>query len=115
MAWMLGRDETDVMEIIAFCTAATLNTVQGREAPQPVASQIAQALQLDMADWWTPTQASYLAAVPKAKVLEAITEALSAEEAATLAGMKKDALVGVAERKLEGSRWLPKPLRVTTQ
>lgn len=111
MAWVLGRDETDVLELIAFCTAATLNTVQGREAPQPVAQQIAQALQLDMADWWQPTQASYLNAVPKAKVLEAVTEAVSAEEAATLAGLKKDALVGAAERKLEGKRWLPKPLR----
>jgi ParB family chromosome partitioning protein len=115
MAWMLGRDDTDVLDVIAFCTAATLNAVQGREAPQPVADQIAQALDLDMADWWQPTQASYLAAVPKAKVLEAVTEAVSAEEAVTLAGMKKDALVGAAERKLEGSRWLPKPLRMTPQ
>jgi ParB family transcriptional regulator, chromosome partitioning protein len=111
MAWVLGRDETDVLDLIAFCTAATINTVRGREAPQPVADQIAQALQLDMADWWKPTQASYLAAVPKAKVIEAVSEAVSAEEASVLAGMKKEALVGAAERKLEGLRWLPKPLR----
>lgn len=111
MAWVLGRDEVDVLELIAFCTAATINMVRSREAAQPVADQIAQALQLDMADWWTPTPASYLSAVPKAKVLEAVTEAVSAEAAATLAGMKKDALVGAAEQKLAGTRWLPKPLR----
>lgn len=113
MAWVLSRDQADIMDLIAFCTAATLNTVQGRATEQPIADQIAVALSLDMSDWWAPTKASYLGSVPKAKVLEAVTEAVSLEAAALISGMKKDALVGAAQAKLEGTRWLPKPLRLT--
>jgi ParB family chromosome partitioning protein len=110
---LLACDETEVHKLLAFCTAYSLNAVRSREVEQPIADQIAQALNLNMTDWWKPTRASYLAAVPKSKVLEAVTEAVSAEAAATLTGMKKDQLMTAAELKLAGKGWLPRPLRAT--
>jgi ParB family chromosome partitioning protein len=84
--------------------------VQGREAPQPIADAITAAVGLDMADWWEPT-ASYLDTVPKAKILRAVQEAVSLTAAASLQGLKKDALIAQAQWQLEGKRWLPSVLR----
>ena len=64
-----------------------------------------------MADWWTPTAGSYLAQVPKARIVEAVTEAVSIEKAAPLAKLKKGEAVAAAEALLQGTRWLPSPLR----
>ena len=64
-----------------------------------------------MADWWTPTAGSYLAQVPKARIVEAVTEAVSVEKAAPLAKLKKGEAVAAAEVLLQGTRWLPSPLR----
>ena len=72
---------------------------------------LAAAVGLDMADWWTPTAGSYLAQVPKARIVEAVTEAVSIERAAPLAKLKKGEAVAAAEALLQGTRWLPSPLR----
>jgi ParB family chromosome partitioning protein len=52
----------------------------------------------------TQPMASYLGAVPKAKVLEAVSEAVSAGPVCKLDGMQKDALLAQAERQLDGRR-----------
>ncbi|GAB7542298.1 hypothetical protein [Cupriavidus sp. 8B] len=75
------------------------------------AHQLAAAVELDMGDWWQPTAGSYLANVPKARRMEAVREAVNQEPAASIATMKKEAMVSVAEQHLEGRRWLPAVLR----
>ena len=72
---------------------------------------LAVALGLDMADWWEPGAESYLAAVPKAKIIQAVVEARGEAAARDLAAMKKAEAVRVAAERLAGSRWLPAPLR----
>lgn len=52
-----------------------------------------------------------MAAVPKAKVLDAVSEAVSPEAARKLDSLKKDALVAQALQQLNGKRWLPSVLR----
>ena len=47
----------------------------------------------------------------KAKVLDAMREATGVDETAATAGMKKTELVTYGAGKLEGTRWLPTPLR----
>jgi ParB family chromosome partitioning protein len=111
LAWVLRADDTQVMDLLAVCTASTLNTVQGRETPQPIADAIAADVDLDMADWWEPTAKSYLSAVPKAKVAEAVREGAGAEAAAGLEGLKKGEAVALAQQRLQGKRWLPPVLR----
>ena len=64
-----------------------------------------------MADWWTPTGASYLAQVSKDQVAVAVSEAVSAEAAAPLAKLKKGEAVMKAEALLAETRWLPTLLR----
>ena len=78
---------------------------------EQLADALAAAVGLDMADWWTPTAGSYLAQVPKARIVEAVTEAVSIEKAAPLAKLKKGEAVAAAEALLQGTRWLPSPLR----
>jgi ParB family chromosome partitioning protein len=111
LAWVLKAGDEDVLDLLAVCTASTLNAVQGREAPQPIADAIAAAVGLDMTEFWQPRVDSYFGAVPKAKVLEAVSEAVSPEVARKLDGLKKDALVAQAEQLLDGRRWLPSVLR----
>ena len=84
--------------------------MSGREA-DTTGDALAAAVGLDMADWWAPTAGSYLAQVPKARIVEAVTEAVSIEKAAPLAKLKKGEAVAAAEALLQGTRWLPSPLR----
>ena len=49
--------------------------------------------------------------MPKARIVEAVTEAVSVEKAAPLAKLKKGEAVAAAEALLQGTRWLPSPLR----
>jgi len=49
--------------------------------------------------------------VPKARIVEAVTEAVSVEKASPLAKLKKGEAVAAAEALLQGTRWLPSPLR----
>ncbi len=54
---------------------------------------------------------TYLGAVPKAKVLEAVSEAVSVGAACKLEGLQKEVLLAQAARQLDGRRWLPSVLR----
>jgi ParB family transcriptional regulator, chromosome partitioning protein len=112
LAWLLAADDATVIALLAYCTARTVNTVQSKPNATPVADAISAAVALDMADWWVPTCASYLSAVPKNKIIEVVTQARSAGEAQAMTAMKKDELAAAAERALAGSRWLPSPLRL---
>ncbi|MNT53932.1 hypothetical protein D3C72_1910540 [compost metagenome] len=65
-----------------------------------------------MTGTWSATAASYFSRVPKTKVLEAVTEAVGAEEAGRIAGFRKGDMADAAERLMEGRGWLPTVLRV---
>lgn len=75
------------------------------------ADRLAAALSLDMTAVWRPTVASYLGRVPKARIVEAVREAVSDEAAERIAGMKKEPMAEAAEALLAGSGWLPESLR----
>lgn len=100
----------DLHELLALCVALTLDTVQSRHEAG-AADALARVVGLDMADWWAPTADGFLNLVPKAKLVEAVKEAVSADAAMPLGGLKKAQAVGEAERLLQGTRWLPAPLR----
>ncbi len=92
-----------------LCSALSIKAMSEHEA-DTTGEALAAAVGLDMADWWTPTAGSYLAQVPKARIVEALTEAVSIEKAAPLAKLKKGEAVAAAEALLQGTRWLPSPL-----
>ena len=77
-AWLLQLREGDVMELVTFCLAASLNT----QAPSDNAhtgAVLASALGLNMVNWWTPTAEGYLKHIAKAQILAAVRNATSAK------------------------------------
>lgn len=112
LAWYVSQSDETLMEILAFCAASSLDAMHGRERTEyQTADALADALELDMADWWTVSPANYLGSVSKDMLVAAVTEAMDAETARPLLGMKKADAVAYAAAKLEGTRWLPRPLR----
>lgn len=101
--------------LLAHCAALTLDAVQRPGEPRygkhSHADQLATAVDLDMTAYWQPTAESYLSRVTKTQILDAVREAKSEGEAARMAPMKKPDMVARAERLLEGTGWLPQPLR----
>lgn len=112
-AWLLEQPQQTVWELLAFCVARSLNTVQHQDdEPHHGFLSLARALDLKMADWWRPTAENYLAHVSKAKVIDTVVEALGAEASVNLLDLKRDALVAQAAEKLAGSTWVPPAFRV---
>lgn len=109
--WLLGQAQGTLLELLAYCTARSIDAVTGRERRQDQSDAIAEALGVDMADWWVPTAANYLGSVSKAKALEAVKEATGIDATQAVAGMKKPDAVAHCASQLEGARWLPAPLR----
>lgn len=91
--------------MLAVCVALTVSAVSSREGDTP-AALLAQAVRLNMHDWWIPTAAGYFAHVSKAKTLEAV-QVFAPEQVNRLAKLKKAELANEAERLVAETRWLP--------
>ncbi len=63
--------QDDLLSLLAVCAADCIDAITPHEADTR-AGELAQALDLDMAQWWTPTAAGYFAQVSKARIIEAI-------------------------------------------
>jgi len=109
LPWLLAQSEDVTSNLFAFCVAATADGVSITDTAHPVTA-IADMLELDMTKYWTPTRASYLNHVPKSRIVEVVSAAVSPEAAAPLAAMKKDAAAEAAELRLAQSHWLPEVL-----
>lgn len=113
-ARLLALDESQLVKILALFVGRSYNVIS-QEAKRSnahgfdAAAAIEQAVGVDMADWWEPTEETYLGSVSKAAMVKAVTEAGS--DAADIANMKKADAITVAQQRLAGRRWLPAPLR----
>lgn len=110
-AWFLKEPVETSVEMIAFCSATTVNALQGKNNQHVPAKELADAVSLDMKQWWEPTADNYLALVPKSKMIEAIIDAKGEKAADGMDKMKKAEVIQHAEAALQGSGWLPFPLR----
>lgn len=113
LPWLIAQPQQTLLDLLALCSALSVNTIVRQECAHP-GDALAAAVELDMADWWTPTAGSYLNHVPKARIVEDVTDVTGADRAAPLAKLKKGEAVASAEAMLAGSRWLPGPLRPRT-
>lgn len=106
---------SDLLDLMACCAGVGLYAVRDPHDRKPDAlahvETLATATGLDMTGTWSATAASYFSRVSKARVLEAVTEATTAEEAGRIAGFKKGDMAEAAERLVEGKGWLPPVLR----
>jgi ParB family transcriptional regulator, chromosome partitioning protein len=106
---------TLLLKLLAFCVAQTVNGVQ-LKVDRPGSDRFAQtqelgqALNLDMAAWFTPTAANYFSRISKAAIIEALREVKGAV-APAWSNMKKADLAALAEREVAGKNWLPELLR----
>lgn len=110
--WLLNQPQEAVLELLAFCVALTVDGVKSQE-PVDASDVLARAAGLDMSEWWTPTAENYFGSIPKARILEVVSETVSADAAAPLAQLKKSACAKAAEEQVAGMRWLPSVLRTT--
>ncbi len=114
-AYVVALAADSRMALFAHCAALTVNAVRvAWEATPSVganADAIADAVSLDMTAFWTPTVRTYFGRVSKARILEAVTEAVSGDAASGMTDMKKQAMAEAAEQLLTGTGWLPSLLR----
>jgi ParB family chromosome partitioning protein len=76
------------------------------------ADRLADAVALDMVEaGWKPTVENYLGRVTKPRILEAVREAKGEASAQLIDHLKKGEMAKEAERLLDGTGWLPEPLR----
>lgn len=140
-AWaaLLPRDPLDLwdvltrlelaeqMQLLAHCTSITVNALyepanrynQGQMSAHTVSKRIefadhlARAIGHDMvSDGWKPTVDNYLGRVTKPRILEAVREARGEEMVGLIDHLKKGDMAKEAERLLDGTGWLPEPLRL---
>ncbi|WP_176322443.1 ParB/RepB/Spo0J family partition protein [Burkholderia vietnamiensis] len=110
-AWLSEQDVMTVTELLAFCTALTLNAMTGQESVRPL-SYLEETLGLNMADWWQPTRATFLNQVPKTVIMGALDDVgLDSAARSRADKLKKAELAAYAEGVLADSGWLPGPLR----
>ena len=113
LPWALEQDTATLIEFLAFCVANSLDGVQHQEHTNAISlDAIARVIQLDVARWWAPTAASYLSMVKLGRIVEVVTEACGATDAAPLVKLKKGQAVTEAEKLLAGKGWMPEILRV---
>lgn len=109
----MDADSRDML--LAHCVAMTVDAVkrpyERKLRAAAMADTLAGAVNLDMTAYWTPTARAYFGRVTKAKIAEAVREAVSAEAADRIAPMKKGDMAAAAEQLVAGSGWLPDLLR----
>lgn len=115
--WCLKQKCDVLLDLLACCTALTVRAIRTKQdkpdsARLVHADQLANALKLDMKEWFTPTADNYFNRVGKQQILEAVTEAKGQPHAPALEKLKKGELASQAERLVDGTGWLPALLRL---
>lgn len=115
---VVDLDNDSRQALFAHCVGLIINAVHQPYDRRPKAlhhaSRLATAVDLDMtAAGWTPTIDTYLGRVTKARILDAVREAKGDKAADRIAHLKKPEMAKEAERLLDGTGWLPEPLRTT--
>jgi ParB family transcriptional regulator, chromosome partitioning protein len=115
-AWCLEQTESRLLDLLAQCAALSLNAVQGKtDRPDggrfAHAHALAQALDLDMTAWFTPTAGNFFGRLTKTGIVDALREVKGNAIAPAWLKAKKADLAAIAEREVAGTGWLPGPLR----
>lgn len=115
--FLLALDEASRKALFAHCASLSLNAVvepwNRRAGALAHADALAGTLGFDMVEaGWSPTVDNYLGRVTKARIVQAVREGRGEDSAQLIDHMKKDLMAREAARLLEGSDWLPEPLRL---
>lgn len=99
-------EQDELVRLLAVCVAATVDGMTNRAAADASDAELVQAVGLDMAIWWQPTDESYFRHVSKAVILDAVAQ-FAPEHADRLAKLKKTELASEAGRLVRGTGWMP--------
>ncbi len=113
--FIAGLGEQDRMALLAHCASLTVNAVKqpGQfSRRQAAANKLAAAVGLDMAAHWSPTPQSFFGRITKPQILGAIAEATGKNPGQRISDMKKPAMAEAAASLVQGTGWLPLPLRM---
>lgn len=103
-----------MLDLLAFLAALSVDAVQikqGRADSLAHADQLAEALSLDMRQWWTPTVEGFYQRLPKAALAQAMNEANAPLPGKGIDKLTKAEAVRLAAAALTGTGWLPEPLK----
>jgi ParB family chromosome partitioning protein len=124
--WLAALDDASRGTLLAHCVSFGVNalyekgdryggpgvSVHGVQRRLVQADRLARAVGLDMVDaGWRPTVDNYLGRVTKPRILDAVREAKGEQSAQLIDHLKKADMAKEAERLLDGTGWLPEPLR----
>ncbi len=114
--WCIAQSQDTLLELLAFCSAQLLDGVRRKGDREDCdrlmhAKALADAVQLDMKEWFTPTAENYFKRVGRDEVAKAITEAKGIPARRSWGKLKKADFAAFAEREVAGTGWLPEPLR----
>lgn len=113
--WLVKADRESTASLFAFCVGQSVNALQlpheRRSKALDHADRLAEHVGLDMSAHWTPTVESYFGKITKARILAAVREAKGEATAQMIDHLKKSDMAIEAERLLQGTGWLPEPLR----
>jgi ParB family chromosome partitioning protein len=125
--WLAALDDSRRTALLAHCVSFGVNALyekgdryggpgfsaHGVQQRTAQADRLARAVGLDMVGaGWLPTVDNYLGRVTKPRILEAVREAKGDQAAQLIDHLKKAEMAKEAERLLEGTGWLPEPLRL---
>lgn len=114
---IMALSDADTMDLIAVCAALTIDATYAKHPDHAArqrmatANDLAETLELNMAQHWTPTAESFFGRVSKSTILDAVTDAQGEAQAKKLAGLKKGLMAQEAESIVSGTGWLPAILR----
>lgn len=115
--FLIGLDDASRQALFAHCVSLSVNAVIEPWSRRPRAlahaDQLARSIGFDMvAAGWSPTVDNYFGRVTKAHILEAVRDAKGEQSAQLIDHLKKQDMAREAARLLDGSNWLPEPLRM---
>jgi ParB family chromosome partitioning protein len=125
--WLAALDEASRSTLLAHCVSYGVNALfekvdryggngvssHGLRRRLDQADRLARAVNLDMVEaGWRPTVENYLGRVTKSRILEAVREGKGESSAQLIDHLKKTEMAKEAERLLDGTGWLPEPLRL---
>jgi ParB family chromosome partitioning protein len=116
LEWCLEQPTATLLDLLAYSAAKSVNALQlphyERRKQRAHADRLAQALKIDMTQWFEPTAENYFGRISKTGIEQALTEAKGADFASGVSSMKKADAAAYAERQIAGTGWLPALLRI---
>lgn len=115
--WCLAQSREELLLLLAYAAAHSVNAVEkkftDRRSGIEQANQLGRALNVRMTDWFETGAESYFKHINRQSIALAVAEAKGEDASlAVKAAAKKTEAVLIADRMLEGTGWLPAPIRI---